>query len=185
MFSDPFKGEAFLLNSLHEVVKVGSRGSGQAKFELTICDGVADLSLNFKLGHPSDKHCNGPHVAPQPDHHDVLYGDDNRQEPFRPVRARKSKAQRERNHLRAAQHIAATATLATKAAGEAAATAVVIIPFLGNILPMHRNEDGPATPRTAATPSSPSATDSLSQAAATAASSKLVRPLHRLNRQQF
>ena len=124
MFSDPFKGEAFLLNSLHEEVKVGSRGSGQAKFELTICDGVADLSLNFKLGHPSDKHCDGPHVAPQPDHHDVLYADDKRQEPFRPVCAGKSKAQRERNHLRAAQHIAATAILATKAAGEAAATAV-------------------------------------------------------------
>ena len=97
MFSDPFSEEAFLLSSLHEVVKVWARGSGQAKFDPNICDRVAELSLNFKLGHPSDKHCDHPHLAPQPDDHDAPHDDDQGQEAFRPVRQRKSRAQCKRN----------------------------------------------------------------------------------------
>ena len=183
MFSDPFSEEAFLLNSLHEVVKVWARGSGQAKFDLDICDGVAELSLNFKLGHPSDKHCDHPHLAPQPDDHDAPHDDDQGQEAFRPVRPRKSRAQRERNRLRAARHrastaaTAVTAAAATKAAEEAAATTDVILPFTGNIIPMSANEDDPTDPHTAATPSSSTATASPSYAAATAASPKPVRPI--------
>ena len=50
MFSCNNTEEASLLSSLNEIVKVWARGSGQAKFDLNICDGVAELSLNFKLG---------------------------------------------------------------------------------------------------------------------------------------
>ena len=60
--------EAFLLSSLQEVVKVWARGFGQAKFDLNICDGVADLSLNFKLGHPSEPHCEPVHLHPHHSH---------------------------------------------------------------------------------------------------------------------
>ena len=46
-----FTEEAFLLSSLHEVIKVWSRGSGQASFDLNISDGSAELKLGFKLDH--------------------------------------------------------------------------------------------------------------------------------------
>ena len=68
MFSGQYTEEAFLLSSLHEVVKVWANGIGQAKFDLNICDGVADLSLNFKLGHPKQQHCDPPNAPLQPDH---------------------------------------------------------------------------------------------------------------------
>ena len=54
--------EALLLSSLSEVVKVWTRGSGQANFALQIDNGVADLQLSFKLGHPTDPHIQ-PHEA--------------------------------------------------------------------------------------------------------------------------
>jgi hypothetical protein len=147
---------------------------------------VAELSLNFKLGHASDKQYDHHHLAPEPDDHNAPHDDDQGQEAFQPVRPRKSRAQRERNRLRAARHRASTApaaataraaVTATKAAEEAAATTDVILPFAGNIIPMRSNEDGPTVPHTAATPSSSTATASPSYAAATAASSKPVRPI--------
>ena len=62
--------EAFLLSSLSEVVKVWARGSGQANFNLSIDDGVADLQLNFKLGHPTAAHIHQEHCEPvYPPHH--------------------------------------------------------------------------------------------------------------------
>ena len=48
--------EAFLLNSLHEIVKIWASGSGKASFSLDVCDGKANLSLGFQLGHPCDQH---------------------------------------------------------------------------------------------------------------------------------
>ena len=48
--------EAFLLSSLSEVSKVWARGSGHTNFVLKIENGVTDLQLNFKLGHPTDAH---------------------------------------------------------------------------------------------------------------------------------
>ena len=182
MFSDPCSEEAFILNSLHEVVKVWARGSGQAKFDLNICDGVAELSLNFKLGHPSDKHCDHHHFVQQRDDLDAQHEEDQGQEPFRPVRPRKSRAQRERNRLRAARHrasAAATAVSATKAAEEAAASTDVTLPFTGKIIPMRANVEGPTAPQTAATPPSTSSTStaSPSYADATAATPKPSKPM--------
>ena len=179
MFSGHFTEEAFLLSSLNEIVKVWARGSGQAKFDLSICDGVADLSLNFKLGRPSDQHCD---PSPQPSQHDEPdaqhEGEEPGQEPLRPVPQCKSQARRERNRLRAARHRAATAV--------ATATSTVILPFKGKILPMLRKEEVTAAPQTA-TPTSPdpsatptsstSTTASTTGAAASAASPKLVRPV--------
>ena len=57
--------EAFLLRSLHEVVRVWAAGSGQAQFNLEISNGEADLQLNFKLGQPTDAHVHHKH----PQHH--------------------------------------------------------------------------------------------------------------------
>ena len=184
MFSGQFTEEAFLLSSLNEVVKVWARGSGQAKFDLSICDGVADLSINFKLGHPSDEHCD--HQTLQPDPHDAQHeGEEPGQEPLRPVPQRKSQAGQERNQLRAARHRTATAA-AAESAESAAASTDVILPFKGKIIPVLRKEEATADPQTSAptsslptaTPTSPSTTTaSTIGAAASAASPKLVRPV--------
>ena len=86
--------EAFLLSSLHEVVKVWTRGSGQASFNLNVNNGEADLQLNFHLGHPNDEHIR--HVI-QPSHHP--------QEEKLPQKKRKKSANRlKRDRERAAQH---------------------------------------------------------------------------------
>ena len=98
MFSGLNTEEAFLLGSLNEVVKVWARGFGQAKFDLNICDGVAELSLNFKMGHHS-QHCDPPHppeqehVQPDAQREGEEHTQD--QETLRPVPKRKSQARRE------------------------------------------------------------------------------------------
>ena len=51
-----YSEEAFLLNSLHKVVKVWASGNGKADFHLKIENGTAELQLAFKLGHPRDAH---------------------------------------------------------------------------------------------------------------------------------
>ena len=64
--------EAFLLASLHEVVKVWSRGCGQASFNLDVAEDSADLKLSFKLGHPTEPHCDQGvlhEVRLKPNHH--------------------------------------------------------------------------------------------------------------------
>ena len=88
MFSCNNTEEAFLLSSLNEVVKVWARGFGQAKFDLIICDGVADVSLNFKLGHPSDQHWDPTHPTQQHEQPDGQHEGEERgqdKEIFRPV----------------------------------------------------------------------------------------------------
>ena len=109
--------EAFLHSSLHELVKVWASGSGKASFHLDICDGVAELQLNFKLGHPSQSHCD--QYVPQHHHlHD-------KQEGYQPRRRRrKGPARRERDRLRAAEHHARTTQTPQG----------VILPFNGRIL---------------------------------------------------
>ena len=57
--------EAFLLSSLHEVVKVWASGNGKASFSLNIENGSAELQLAFKLGHPSEEHV-VQHQPPDP-----------------------------------------------------------------------------------------------------------------------
>ena len=110
-----FTEEAFLLSSLHEVIKVWSRGSGQASFDLNISDGMAELKLGFKLAHPGDLHYH-PHVL-----------EDGHQHPYRhqpPRRRRKGQARRERDRLRAAEHHARTTQTPQD----------VILPFNGRVL---------------------------------------------------
>jgi hypothetical protein len=53
--------EAFLLCSLHKVVKVWAGG-----FDLKIDNGVAHLNLGFQLGHPASLHCDPPQHQPYP-----------------------------------------------------------------------------------------------------------------------
>ena len=116
--------EAFLLSSLNEVVKVWARGTGQASFDLNISDGVAELKLGFKLGHPSEPHCHPPAPAHQP------------QEELHQHHRRRQKAagRRVRDQQRAQQH---------QAGLQAAAPAeVVILPVTGKLLPVRK----PQTP---------------------------------------
>ena len=167
--------EAFLLSSLQEVVKVWARGFGEAQFDLKICDGVADLSLNFKLGHPSDQHIEPVHQPPDPHHHAHHEDFENGQETHRPPhqRQRRGPAQRERNRLRAARHRAGTAASA------------VILPFTGNILPLketrtpfpslpkdvpQKQAADPAAPSTASTASPLTVSKTAPATAATAVS---------------
>ena len=72
-----YSEEAFLLNSLHEVVKVWASGNGKADFQLKIDNGTAELQLAFRLGHPNDVHVVPPqnynhHQKPQHDLHREL-----------------------------------------------------------------------------------------------------------------
>jgi hypothetical protein len=182
MFSGQYTEEAFLLSSLYEVVKVWARGSGQAKFDLSICDGKADLSLNFKLGHPEDQHCDPPNPTLQPDHYhqDSQYEDHDGQEPFRPVPQprHKSQARRERNRVRAARHRAAAAAATAVVPTEAASsTADVILPFTGTILPMQTIKEAPPAAHRTADRAAHTSTASPTPAAATAAISRDVRPV--------
>ena len=45
--------EAFLLNSIHEIIKIWARGSRKASFSLDVSDGQANLSL---VVHPKRRH---------------------------------------------------------------------------------------------------------------------------------
>ena len=119
--------EAFLLSSLQEMVKVWASGSGKAGFNLSISDGLAELQLNFQLGHPSEAHFdlkNLPqcHQPPQQQVHQPL------DEAFLPVRRRRRKGptRRARDRVRAEEHQARTL----------AAAPAVILPFAGKILPV-------------------------------------------------
>ena len=87
--------EAFLLSSLHEVVKVWARGSGQANFGLNVSNGSAELNLSFTLGHPSDLH----HVPPQFNHPNP--DQDQEQHSKKKKMGRKTAARRERDRARA------------------------------------------------------------------------------------
>ena len=138
---------------------------------------MAELSLNFKLGQPSDQHCDPPHpteqhVHPDAQHEGEEHGQD--QETFRPVPQRKSQARRERNRLRAARR------RATAASEAATASTNIVLPFKGTMLPMFRREQVTAAPRTTASTSPGTATQTSPTTASTveaAASAKLVRPV--------
>ena len=118
--------EAFLLSSLQEMVKVWASGSGKAGFNLNICDGLAELQLNFQLGHPSDAHCNPylptSHQHPQQQVHQP------HQEASIPVRRRRRRGptRRARDRIRAEEHQARIS----------AAAPAVILPFAGKMLPV-------------------------------------------------
>ena len=48
-----YSEEAFLLNSLNEMVKIWASGNGKADINLKIENGSSELQLVFKLGHHS------------------------------------------------------------------------------------------------------------------------------------
>ena len=132
--------EAFLLSSLHEVVKVWARGSDQASFDLKINCGVAQLTLGFQLGHPASPHCD--HPPPQPPfcpHHEA-HG----LEPEQPRRRRRNKgpARRKRDQLRAEMHNRQKLHHRNNEAVTA-----VILPFSGKLLPV-KNVEIPPVPAT-------------------------------------
>ena len=139
--------EAFLLCSLHEVLKIWSNGTGKASFNLDICDGEADLKLSFKLGAPSDVHYQpqgGMHVNHHQqfqDHHDHLRGNPQKQK-----RRRKGPARREKDRARAAAYQAryqpkpaAAAPVSDKL--DAADPAAIKLPFYGSILLIKKNPE--------------------------------------------
>ena len=139
-----FSEEAFLLNSLHEVVKVWARGNGKADFNLKIENGSAELQLAFSLGRPDDVH-----VAP-PQHYHTLPHHDLHQEqhPPRPHRRHKGPARREKDRVRAEKH---QAGIKSKKSAE---SADIFLPFSGRILPF--NQDQTKATSSVAPPSSTS-----------------------------
>ena len=132
------------------MVNVWARGSGQASFSLNITNGQADLQLGFQLGLPTDAHL--PHQHPVPVPQPNLPYQDHKTFQGR----RKTPSQRKRDQARAAQHRAATAYHPGSAVAAApnkseAASAPVLLPFHGKILPLHSpsqsvsSEKSPAT----------------------------------------
>ena len=126
--------EAFLLSSLQEVVKVWARGSGQASFDLQVTNGVADLKLGFRLGHPADLHSEPapppPHLNPQQVHHP-------NQDHFRPHRRQKGPKRRERDRKRAEMY-------EHRHHPQKATPVAVLLPITGKLLPVIKSP--PQTP---------------------------------------
>ena len=149
--------EAFILSSLKEVVKIWSRGSGQATFSLTINDGNADLQLGFRLGQPGDDHLpqehvnleQYPHHHEHPEHQGHVNGGHTR---------KKCPSRQNRDRARAVQHqsrirsgpAAATAADDTK---QAEVVPAVVLPFSGKILPIKPVEKPSPVPVTTPSPS--------------------------------
>ena len=104
--------EAFLLRSLKEVVNVWARGHGQASLNLTVTDGVAALNLGFQLGRPSDPHLQGHH------HHEHAQPLHQHRKQRRRGQARRDREAPVRDH------------------NAAKASAAVILPFSGRLLPV-------------------------------------------------
>ena len=157
--------EAFLLCSLHEVLKIWSNGSGKASFNLDICDGSADLKLSFKLGAPSDIHYQpgGVHVNHQQQSQE--YHEHFHENPQKQKWRRKGPARREKDRARAAAYQARYQPKAAAPVGAklyAAAPAVIKLPFDGNILPIKKNPDSSVE---SSTNVSPQASSSSAEAA--------------------
>ena len=63
--------EAFLFKNLRNIINVWSGGSGQARINLFVNNGKAELQLNYRLGHPEvshlppQRHQHQPHVQPR------------------------------------------------------------------------------------------------------------------------
>ena len=133
--------EAFVLRSLKEVVNVWAMGSGKATFTLNIDKGTADLKLGFQLGCPTDAHLpNQPHL------------NQNLAKQYRQGK-RKSPSQRRRDQTRAARHqAAAAAALMTQNPFEAAPAPAVMLPFVGNILPILPTPSAPQATAPVASP---------------------------------
>jgi hypothetical protein len=125
--------EAFLLNSLHEIVKIWASGSGKASFSLDVRDGKANRSLGFQLGHPSDQHYDpGAQPHQRPPH-------DQQQDVVQQKRRHKGPNRREKDRARAAAHQARLQSAAAAPAKcDTADPAVIKLPFSGKLLPLKR-----------------------------------------------
>ena len=134
--------EAFLLSSLHEVVKVWASGNGKASFSLNIENGSAELQLAFKLGHPSEEHV-VQHQPPDPPVSD--HG------PWHHYhRRRKGPARQRKDQARARKH---QAGLQPKISAD---SADILLPFHGRILPFNQDDETATVPG-ASSPTSSSA----------------------------
>ena len=160
--------EAFLLNSLHEVVKIWGRGSGHANFNLQIENGSAELQLSFKLGCPDDPHIVLPEHVPSNQHFDPPkheyapshhYDQDQEEQPSQHCRHRRRKgpARKEKDRIRARNHqqariIQPAALESLNSDQNKAASADIILPFDGKLLLIKENDSNQATDPVATTP---------------------------------
>ena len=100
--------EAFLFSNLRNIINVWSGGSGQARLNISVKDGKAELQLNYLLGHPEASHL-PPQLPPTV--------------PVRPLRRRKSQKRQLRDNQRAARYQAA----------QRAATSSTSSPFISEL----------------------------------------------------
>ena len=133
--------EAFLLNSLHEIVKIWASGTGKASFSLDVSDGKANLNLGIQLGHPDDHH---PGAQPHP-----LFPHDQQDVVHPKPRRHKGPKRREKDRARAAAHQARLQSEVAAAVQDTAVPAVKL-PFSGKLLPL-KTKPSPAPSFQAAT----------------------------------
>ena len=154
-----FSEEAFLLSSLHEVVKVWRRGFGKASLDFKVNNGKADLQLNFQLGHPYEGHVQDVHGEAVPPHHPPPNQDQdyNQQRKFK-----KSARRRKRDRERAAQHQAGLRQLGSPAADKSETAGIVqdvILPLSireENLVPVKPSANGPVRDTASAPGAKPS-----------------------------
>ena len=120
-FSYTHTGEALIFDSLQEIIKIWSRGSGQARFTLDINDGVGEMKLSFNLGiHSPNATRTETRTQYQAQPH-ILKPRKKRR------RKRKSPSQLARDKARAQSYHARQAQKST-----------IVLPFAGQILPISK-----------------------------------------------
>ena len=131
-------------------MKVWASGSGEAKFDVSIENGVAKLNLSFTLGNPSDPHYEPIYAAQQAPQH--VPHDDLQYVPQQQAsgRRRKGPARREKDRARAAAYQATRQMKVVATATDTAATVsvplTVKLPFSGNLLPLEKKIVGTSPP---------------------------------------
>ena len=137
---------AFVLSSLQEVVKVWSRGFGQASFDINVTDSVAELKLGFKLGRPHESHVHFPPDSRNQQHHQYDLDKDQVQENVFDHRSKRQKtaARKERDRARAEKY------KATKQQNKQRSASDLVLPFSGNLLPVRPTQATTAVPAEAA-----------------------------------
>ena len=88
--------EAFLFRNVRDIINVWSCRSGQARMNIFVNNGQAELQLNYRLGNPEARHLPHDHHQPFPPY-----------QPNRFPRKRKSERRRKRDNIRAARYQAA------------------------------------------------------------------------------
>ena len=89
--------EAFLFRNVRDIINVWSGGAGQARMNIYVNNGQAELQLTYRLGHPEMRHLPyQPYPRFQPKYQN-------------PPRKQKSEKRRIRDNIRAARYQAAQA----------------------------------------------------------------------------